>query len=128
MSVAVECLLALTSDSVAMKYALRSMSVGISVPGGMSFTTRAVTVLRTAADSSAATSPRSIRIGGANPRDRARSSSSASFDCAIASVMSVLAFSGSASSWRSAAARSICRRTRRCCGPSWMSRSNRRSE
>src|SRR3546814_4729438 len=32
--------------------------------------------------------------------------------CAIASVMSVLAFSGSASIWRSAAARSICSRTR----------------
>ncbi len=33
----------------------------------------------------------------------------------------------SVSSARSAAARSICRRTSRCCGPSWMSRSSRRS-
>ena len=64
--------------------------------------------LRVAADSSAATSPRSSRMGGANPRDSERNSSRASFDCCIASAMSARAFSGSASSWRSAAARSIC--------------------
>ena len=77
---------------------------------------------------SAAASPRSCSRGGATPLERARSSSRAALAWTCASRASSAAASVSpAAARRSSAARSSCSRTRRCCGPSWMSRSRRRS-
>ena len=82
---------------------------------------------RAAIAARAAARPRSARTGGAMPRDRARSSSSVSRARPAASPSVARAASGSRSSCRWARARSMSSRTSCCCGPSWMSRSSRRS-
>ena len=75
----------------------------------------------------AAGRPRSARTGGAIPRDRARSSSSASRAWLSACPGPRGGGRGRPSKCCWARPSSIARWTSRCCGPSWMSRSRRRS-
>ena len=75
----------------------------------------------------AAARPRSTSSGGAMPRE------SAQLGDRLASLGERLVDGrggalGSCSTWRLARPRSMVSRTRRCCGPSWMSRSSRRSD
>ena len=80
------------------------------------------------ASCSAAARPRSTSSGGAIPRDSDRSSATVSRACCSAASMVSFACRGSWSSCLPARPRSMLSRTSRCCGPSWMSRSSRRSE
>ena len=83
---------------------------------------------RATASRRAASSPRSTSTGGAMPRESERSSSTVSRAWVSAPSRVARASSGSFSSWVRARPRSIESRTSRCCGPSWMSRSRRRSD
>ena len=77
-----------------MKYTFRSIGAG-SAASARSISTVTGTGLREASDSSPAARPRSCRIGGANPRESARSSSRASRAWSRASPTSAFADSGS---------------------------------
>jgi hypothetical protein len=120
------CLATLVRASAITKYAGVSMAASSRRPIGSASSSTGTTE-RAARAVSASRKPRSARTGGAMPRDRARSSSSASWVCAIASASISLTASGLVSKWCWARPSSIASRTRRCCGPSWMSRSSRRS-
>ena len=87
------------------------------------------TSLRASISPSAAARPRSTSSGGAMPRESERSSAtvsrawSSAASMVAAAPLGVLRPAGC-----SARPRSIVSRTSRCCGPSWMSRSSRRSD
>ena len=120
------CLATFASASATVKYARLLGRAGAAGQLGRR-RGRPAPWLRAARAAIAAASPRSVRIGGAIPRDRVRSSSRASRVCPSASSTVAGGRPGGRASiccW--ARPRSTARRTRRCCGPSWMSRSSRR--
>src|SRR5439155_14843097 len=120
------CLATLVSASATTKYAVLSTIAGSRPSFGSTDRLTGITP-RAASAASAAARPRSLRIGGALPRGRARSSSSASRVWPSASSRISRAAAGSVSSCWRARPRSMASRASRCCGPSWMSRSSRRS-
>ena len=121
---ALECLPTFASASQATKYAVASTGSG----SRSSSTSSAIgNGLRVASASSAAHSPSSVRIAGWTPRASSRSSSTATWSSAMVPSSSFRSCGSSAAPAVRCALRN-CNpsATRRCCAPSWMSRSIRR--